>query len=290
MINTPVILTSDYSLLAGNVYHAESFIYALNFNNLSCFEKLTLNSLHSYKVDVRDVYFAIYFNFSENDPVFFESLSNWKELILHYFFHPNYKIVQNKPMVFLNTNDSVRVKEQLLKLEDYIISQGYDGWELINMSSELNTKNSSYFHANDDLNMLSRNYHQLLEKNYCADFIILNDSIALSGINTLSEVENTFRKDLPDHYYQLNEYKQLIEEVKQLRGRMLLMEKDLRNQKQYLEIYKSLDESTKIIEFYRNEYEILPSWYKKLGHILKVLTGKRSFRSLFDNNVKKYKN
>ncbi|MFN4313884.1 MAG: hypothetical protein ACK4E0_06310 [Chitinophagaceae bacterium] len=44
-----------------------------------------------------------------------------------------------------------------------------------------------------------------------------------------------------------------------------------------------------ISEFYRTEYEILPTWYKRFGHIIKVLMGKRSFRSLFNDNVKKYK-
>ncbi len=43
-----------------------------------------------------------------------------------------------------------------------------------------------------------------------------------------------------------------------------------------------------IIDWYDNEYEILPLWYKQLGHIIKVIMGKRSFRSLFSDKVKKY--
>lgn len=42
-------------------------------------------------------------------------------------------------------------------------------------------------------------------------------------------------------------------------------------------------------KFYYNEYEILPVWYKRLGHIIKVVMGKRTFVSLFRNDVKKYK-
>jgi hypothetical protein len=48
-------------------------------------------------------------------------------------------------------------------------------------------------------------------------------------------------------------------------------------------------EMIKIKRFYHYEYEILPLWYKRLGHIIKVLTGKRTFKSLFNDNVKKYK-
>lgn len=36
-----------------------------------------------------------------------------------------------------------------------------------------------------------------------------------------------------------------------------------------------------IQEWYNKEYEILPKWYKRVGHIVKVAQGKRSFRSLF---------
>jgi len=33
--------------------------------------------------------------------------------------------------------------------------------------------------------------------------------------------------------------------------------------------------------WYKNEYEVLPGWYKKLGQLIKALMGKRSFKSLF---------
>jgi len=48
-------------------------------------------------------------------------------------------------------------------------------------------------------------------------------------------------------------------------------------------------EMVKIKKFYHFEYEILPLWYKQIGHVLKVLMGKRTFKSLFNDNVKKYK-
>lgn len=41
-----------------------------------------------------------------------------------------------------------------------------------------------------------------------------------------------------------------------------------------------------IKEWYHKEYEVLPLWYKRLGQIIKVLTGKRSFKSLFNDNRK----
>jgi len=56
-----------------------------------------------------------------------------------------------------------------------------------------------------------------------------------------------------------------------------------------LELAGHHDEVNYILRFYKNEYEILPLWYKRFGHIIKVLQGKRSFRSLYDKRVKKYK-
>ena len=60
----------------------------------------------------------------------------------------------------------------------------------------------------------------------------------------------------------------------------------------FIPLSKKIGESQyyDIVSWYKNEYEVLPVWYKRVGHILKVLTGKRSFRSLFNDNVKKYKN
>jgi hypothetical protein len=46
---------------------------------------------------------------------------------------------------------------------------------------------------------------------------------------------------------------------------------------------------TELLRFYTNEYEILPLWYKRLGHVIKVFMGKRSFRSLFDDKAKEYR-
>jgi hypothetical protein len=42
-------------------------------------------------------------------------------------------------------------------------------------------------------------------------------------------------------------------------------------------------------QWYHNEYEVLPLWFKRLGHIIKVLIGKRTFRSLFSDKVKSHK-
>jgi hypothetical protein len=36
----------------------------------------------------------------------------------------------------------------------------------------------------------------------------------------------------------------------------------------------------KPLSWYYKEYEVLPEWYKKIGHLIKVIQGNRSLRSL----------
>ncbi|MEJ8816635.1 hypothetical protein [Lacibacter sp. H407] len=51
------------------------------------------------------------------------------------------------------------------------------------------------------------------------------------------------------------------------------------------ELKTRLDEVVKnrdtILEWYMKEYEVLPVWYKRVGHLIKAATGKRTFKSLF---------
>ena len=57
------------------------------------------------------------------------------------------------------------------------------------------------------------------------------------------------------------------------------LEIDLANQKKYLAVLRNEKEMEKIIAFYHKEYEVLPLWYKRLGHIIKLFTGKRKIWS-----------
>lgn len=79
------------------------------------------------------------------------------------------------------------------------------------------------------------------------------------------------------------------EEAARQRREIGRLREERRIMEELLELGKKHDEVSYILRFYRNEYEILPLWYKRFGHIIKVIQGKRSFRSLFDKSVKKYK-
>ena len=75
-----------------------------------------------------------------------------------------------------------------------------------------------------------------------------------------------------------------------------LHEEELQNWQQRALLYRSFLSLSKsvqqkeyydVLDWYKKEYEALPLWYKRFGHIIKVLMGKRSFRSLFNDKFKK---
>ncbi|WP_431215979.1 hypothetical protein ACQ86N_15795 [Puia sp. P3] len=39
------------------------------------------------------------------------------------------------------------------------------------------------------------------------------------------------------------------------------------------------------ISWYYKEYEVLPLWFQRLGHVIKILQSNRSWRSIFTNNT-----
>ncbi|MBO9635402.1 MAG: glycosyltransferase [Chitinophagaceae bacterium] len=47
-------------------------------------------------------------------------------------------------------------------------------------------------------------------------------------------------------------------------------------------------EDAAIADWYFNQYEVLPLWFKRLGHIVKILYGKRSWRTIYDDSAKGY--
>jgi hypothetical protein len=96
-------------------------------------------------------------------------------------------------------------------------------------------------------------------------------------------------------FWIMKENKSLGTKEQELLSKIELLHEQLDSLNNYHLYYNSSDTRYKrqiaeLLNFYKNEYEILPVWYKRFGHILKVIMGKRTFRSLFNDNVKKYKN
>jgi hypothetical protein len=101
--------------------------------------------------------------------------------------------------------------------------------------------------------------------------------------------ENEFKTKEPRLYEFALKIGSLEAENAALEKKFLSISGELGNYKTHIEVMRSSHEAKSLQDYYNKEYEILPLWYKRLGHFVKVLTGKRSFRSLFNDNTKKYK-
>ena len=139
-----------------------------------------------------------------------------------------------------------------------------------------------------------------LEKNYFFNFRYVGDHIFFKR-NTLraaveleqyfASIGNAIIGNAPALKGALEEYMMLKKQYSNLEVDNAVLEERLRNAQITIEVIRSKykDDYEQLIKWYHNEYEILPLWFKRLGHVIKVLMGKRSFKSLFYDHVKKYK-
>jgi len=106
----------------------------------------------------------------------------------------------------------------------------------------------------------------------------------------LNNVEKEFRERNPRVFALLQEQTNFAKRFEQCEINIQGLRKDLESRDEYI-ANLNIPETTlkRVSDFYYHEYEILPLWYKRFGHLIKVFMGKRSFRSLFDDKVKKYK-
>ncbi|RTL59634.1 MAG: hypothetical protein EKK37_07690 [Sphingobacteriales bacterium] len=117
----------------------------------------------------------------------------------------------------------------------------------------------------------------------------LNQSVELA--NTLGQIiDKVIKKDIYAERV-LNKLLEFDKQIKKLEVSNKELIDEIEVARSFVEIAKNKykDDYLELFKFYQNEYESLPLWYKRFGHILKVAMGKRTLRSLFNDNVKKYK-
>ena len=72
--------------------------------------------------------------------------------------------------------------------------------------------------------------------------------------------------------------KRIVDENESLKQKVNELMLELDNSKTYLEIALRQKETENILRFYHKEYEVLPLWYKRVGHLIKIVTGRRSWK------------
>jgi hypothetical protein len=223
----------------------------------------------------------------------------WKQINRYYiekiigiFFQPCYYLADYQPLVFL-ANKTTHSLGFINALSEECNKQGFqirimevkkEGYDATAPDFAYQPTSASFDYSLITKEWLSR----CLENKNPGEIHLLvshtepNSSQILDGISAL---ENAF--------IETEEYKIahiLYEKQKLINAYMHQLEQKIDSEKQvnfYLNIQK--EQTSNQVRWYHYEYEILPGWYKKFGHIIKVFMGKRTLRSLFGDNVKKYK-
>jgi len=205
------------------------------------------------------------------------------EDILGVFFHPAYYMVNYQPVVFIETDE---VTAAMKVLNEKARVQGFaDGVSFIPIREENSFVQWQTSTTIDYQQLLTNWTSQALAGNSPSRIHVLIPQESQEGLQTLDEQEvelgktETFRmaNALFQREWQLEEY----------RHQLYLKTINEKNTQFYLDIQKK--ERANGLQWYHYEYEILPLWYKRFGQMIKVMQGKRSFRSLFRDDVKKYK-
>jgi hypothetical protein len=223
----------------------------------------------------------------ENISIPVEKNESFADVMIRLFFQPSYYQENYKPLLFvarkaasitgllevisqkcseqgLNTPKVHQVQNNTPALNSLVTGKNVDLVSIINQWSK------TYFEQKDpsEINLLispGKGQNEIFES-------ILEQEATLISTDDYSIASFLYAKQRE------------IEDCRQKLHLKIISEKSTQL---YLSIQK--EERANGLKWYHNEYEILPVWYKKFGHIIKVIMGKRSFKSLFSDKVKKYK-
>ena len=211
--------------------------------------------------------------------------------IISFFFFPNYYHQSGIPQIFLNCTNVELFNKSKEVLMSVAKSQGFDFLNCDLM--QLDSKDFTQMFTSDEVVKIKTKYQALLSTNDSLKAKMFIELLSLSDINNLDQVinkeEDLYKKNNPQLFF----FKQQNEELKELLWQkeeiLDAAKKEIEIKDSHIAILRSQSQATHIQNYYTNEYEILPLWYKRFGHLLKAVSGKRSFRSLFTDKEKKYK-
>ena len=225
------------------------------------------------------------------------------ELLVSVSFHFRYlKTCYDNPLMIFEVNQS-ESHEYISIVREAFKSQGYLDIETIfiyKTKNSLSVNSDKYCRINlkDNIEILSSEYinsiKDLTTSHYSFCYYLEHPENLPQVLKIIDVAESTIRKELPHTYSLLNEGNFLRLNEQELRSKLQLLEEQLGsldgvdlNYNSTVDRYKK--QITGLMKYYKLEYEILPLWYKRFGHILKVITGKRTFKSLFNDSAEKYK-
>ncbi len=245
-----------------------------------------ISELYKYLQNQPENSFALYLS---GQDISLEKISeSYIEKIISIFFQPCYYFFNYQPLLFLTDNTPASLNF-CNRLGNKCRKQGFQISivEVKNDPAGAMTNQPAYQLTTATINyslVLKKWVSLYLENRNPGEIHLLISEKLPDPIQVLdkigeSDFKGTEEYKIANRFY---ENQKLINEYKHELDLRINNEKDARL---YLKIQKEQTQNN--VEWYHCEYEILPGWYKKLGHLIKALMGKRSFRSLFNDNIKK---
>lgn len=91
----------------------------------------------------------------------------------------------------------------------------------------------------------------------------------------LSSFNGYMEKENPELYMLLLTLARMEEERKSDKAALKHLRQEVENLKVFNKELRATNETENILNFYHTQYEVLPLWYKRFGHVIKILMGKR---------------
>lgn len=209
--------------------------------------------------------------------------------LIAFFFFPNYFFQNGMPEVVWQYGDLKKLEAEAILLS----AAKAQGFSSITMQ-QLQPGDEYYISSLDSTNIgiLKNVYRSLLHDSHLMKslFIEIHEMTGISSIEqALLEEDQAFRQQHPDLFYLKEKNKELNIRLQQAEQIANAAAQEIQNYKSHVETLRSQSQATYLQQYYNNEYEVLPLWYKRFGHLIKVATGKRTVRSLFNSNEKKYR-
>ena len=210
--------------------------------------------------------------------------------LISFFYLPNYLKIDNQIIInFILKNNNTSNNWQNIFL-DLSAKQG-----IINIQSNVLTldvlnpningqQGSPHLFSNIDNFMLL--YTNTLQSSTFYDniFYVNHLAIKVEKLNSLiTTLNNTIKISNPTLYGVFFKLQILSLDNANLKFKNTSLVNELDNFKMHINVLKSVHEATELQTYYDKEYEVLPTWYKRFGHVLKFLMGNRNFKSFFNN-------
>lgn len=233
-----------------------------------------------------DTTFALFFSGKSFLPG--KEIDSYIEKLIGIFFLPAYHLVNFQPVVFLHDRNSVAT-DFMDRLNQKCTHQGIGGILFKEVSTPGSTASVQFSWLLDDGHFdLKAEIKRWVNENVKGNTPPSIDLFVPTGgeniLHHLTTLQNEIREKEEYQFADALYRKQLL--LEETQHQLYLKTFNEQNLRFYLTMQKK--ERADTLKWYYYEYEVLPTWFKQLGHIVKVIIGKRSFKSLFNDNVKKH--